>query len=86
MILTVEKNIAELVTRLEQIARRNRDVFAYKIDITPKRNGSVMYRFEATEKADGHTFTDGAGETLEQAVADAANGVDDALEQWGYKP
>lgn len=76
--------ITKLVARLEAIARKNDDRFAYCINIEPRRDG-IVYEFTALETADQHAFVSGEGPTIEAAVARANDDVADACEEWSYE-
>lgn len=63
-----------IIERLERIAKKNKDEFRYRIDVELRRDGSLRFHFDATEKADGHTFVDGIAPTADEAAANAATG------------
>lgn len=78
--------VNELVSRLEKVAKKNKDEFKYRIEVNPNvTRGGANYRFVCTEKADGHEFVTGAGETIGSAVDDADESVGESCEGWGYK-
>lgn len=79
------KEISDLVQRLEDIANKNDDVFRYRIEIDVEnlRREKFRYRFIAEETADGHTFADGSGATLDEAISSVD--LKEACEQWGYE-
>jgi hypothetical protein len=73
-----------LIEKLEKIAKKNKDEFKYNMEITLVR-GSINFHFECIETADNHTFVDGFGYTIEEALKNTENSINDALELWGYK-
>lgn len=73
-----------LINRLELVAQKNKDKFTYKINIEVNRKG-IVYLFYCQEKAEGHTFLCGSGVTIDEAVIQAHNGIEDACKWWGYE-
>jgi dsRNA-specific ribonuclease len=84
MNITSPTSVQDLINRLQAIAKKNKDEFKYSIDLLPKGK-EITYSFKAEETADGHCFTSGYGATIDEAVAAAAEYIERALEQWGYK-
>ena len=77
--------LENLVVRLEAIAKKNEDRFGYRLVIEPDRRGrKLLYRFEAEELVDGHIIVDGTGSTIEEAVTNATESIDESCERWGY--
>jgi hypothetical protein len=74
----------ELIKKLEAIAEKNNDIFRYRINIE-KRANNIIYDFEAIETADKHTFTGGAGYSIEECVEKTLKSIPDACKSWGYK-
>ena len=86
------KELEELIRRLDRIAKTNNDEFRYRIDVHALRGPGIHIQFIAIEKADGHTFVEGFGDTqtvddngLLDAVKDADSGIEDSCKEWGYK-
>lgn len=77
--------LSTFITRMEAIAKLNRDEFTYTITITPVKHGGLIYDLQVSEEAEGHLFVNGIASTLEGAVSQAMNDLDDAADQWGYK-
>jgi hypothetical protein len=77
--------IQKLIERLQRIARKNEDEFRYSIDIEPPRRGVIVFVFNVTERADGHSFIAAEADTLEKLIANAEAQIPSALEEWGYE-
>ena len=86
-VMEPKDTLERLVTRLQAIAKKNNDQFRYKIEIEPIRKGgpAFQYRFVCEETAEHHALLTGCGETLEEAVIDAANEVENACQEWDYE-
>ena len=82
--IPLTESIERLITRLEKIAKKNRDKFGYKIEINVERN-SLFYSFVAFETTDGHEFLTGHGKTIEDAIINADNDVEESCKMWDYK-
>jgi hypothetical protein len=80
--MSAEEQIEKLTKRLDEIADANGDEFSYSIEIETGRRAG--YRFKAVENADKHEFVSGHGNTLEDAVTNASEGLESACESWGY--
>jgi hypothetical protein len=79
--ITKIKEIDELTTRLNKIAKKNHDEFRYGLGL--EKNG--RFKFAAVETADCHEFVTGFGDTPEEAVADCKKWIQEACLNWGYK-
>jgi hypothetical protein len=75
-----KKAYSDFMTLMVKIAKKNDDLF--KVSMKTDLDG---HHIEVIEMADGHTFLEGNGETIEEAVADATKGIPEALESWGYE-
>lgn len=78
------KQIEELIKRLETIAKDNGDSFEYALQIEPGRSG-ILYRFVCSEQADVHTFVEGSGATILDAVRQASESIQASCGAWGYE-
>ena len=79
-----QANVVSLVARLQVIAKKNHDEFEYNIEIETK-GCKISYRFVAIETGDNHEFVSGCGDTVDDAVADAAENIEESCKDWGYK-
>lgn len=79
-----DKSIGDIIKRLQNIAKRNHDEFAYRIELEMTRGGELVYWFKCIETADRHTFVDGFGTTIEEAIIGANANITEACEHWGY--
>jgi hypothetical protein len=75
-----KKAYGDFQALMKRIAAKNEDEF--KVTMTTDLDG---HHIEVIETADRHTFLDGNGATIEEAVTDAINGIPAALESWGYE-
>lgn len=73
-----------LITRLEEIAKKNDDKFIYRIDIRTSRFGRMEYHFVAQEEADRHEFAGGSGSNLEVMAGNVLVDLPAACSCWGY--
>jgi hypothetical protein len=76
-------NLQSLVMRLQRVATKNKDRFAYRIHLVPCGN-SIRYRFICEETADNHTFLEGDGNNIDEAVENAEADIQNACASWGY--
>lgn len=81
----MEKLIFDLLVRLEKIALKNDDHFDYCLRFRPSlRDSKVSVEFCAVERADGHDFVSGSGNSIEDAVKNAVLDIPGQLKSWGY--
>lgn len=73
-----------LVRRLDRIAKKNNDRFRYEIEINPTRSG-ITYIFNCVETADGHTLICGTGVTIDEAVKQAWDSIEESCQEWDYE-
>lgn len=79
-------NIEQLVWKLEAIAKLNDDEFRYRIDLNLSRGRTKLgFGFVCEEAAEGHTFLESHGLTIEAAILDAVASIKSAVEDWGYE-
>lgn len=78
----MKESIEALVKRLNAIAKRNHDSFKYRIEL---RGWPIKYHFIAEETADNHEFVNGYGSTIDDAVIDADNQIENACREWCYE-
>lgn len=84
--MAVEAKIVTLIDRLFCIAKKNKDVFNYRIEMELIRNSPfIRYHFICEESSEGHVFVSGVGDTIEEAVDDAEQSIGDCLKLWKYK-
>lgn len=76
-------SIKEAISALELVAEKNSEEFNYRLTVEPMHNG-LLYIFECTERADGHTFIDGRGRSIEEAIDRAMSDLDEVSKSWGY--
>ncbi len=82
----MEITLEILIARLEQIATKNKDTFAYRIDILNARDTkNLKYQFTAIETADGHEILSWTGNTIDEAVFNAWMHLEEYLKDFGYK-
>jgi hypothetical protein len=79
-----EKSILVLIKRLENIAKRNRDEFRYRMEFEINKRGELEYWFTAVETADDHTFVEGVGSSIVETISNAMGNITDACSNWNY--
>lgn len=77
--------IETLVAKLQAIAKKNGDEFSFTVEVSNSKNTGFRYYFKCLETADGHTFTCGAGSTIEEACAEADSEIAEACRAWDYE-
>lgn len=83
----INQQIEKIVRQLSAIAANNDDEFTFRIEIESVRNIQfpIRFNFVCEETAEGHTFVNGNGATIEAAVESARADLDEACKLWGYK-
>lgn len=80
--------LADFIEQLEAVARLNEDEFSYNILLVPSRGHRKFFMeiaFIVKEEADGHEILSGTGATIDEAVANAQDGWQKCLRNFGYK-
>jgi hypothetical protein len=75
-----KKAFADFKAHCAKLAEKNED--EWKVTMTTDEDG---HHIEIIETADRHTFTDGHGSTVQEAIDDAMKNIPEALESWGYE-
>jgi len=72
--------LKQFKNRMDALAKKNKDEWGVRVNITDKG-----YHVEVFETAENHTFTEGYGPSLPEAIEEAEADIPEQLAQWGYK-
>ena len=80
-----ELALDQLYAHAARIARENNDVFVVRVTTSPQRGDVLTYEVSVVEEQEGHCFSSGVGPTIVEAANQAAAGLDEACNDWGYQ-
>lgn len=80
----MEAKFQLLIAMLEEVAKANKDEFLYSMEFNPGC-ASAWFHFIARERADRHIIVEGSGMTIEEALQEAEDNIEEACESWDYK-
>lgn len=81
---TQEEKLKELIVRLQSIAEKNEDEFSFNMEIVNDRTG-FHFTFSCNETAEGHSFLEGRGRSIDSMIADAEREIPEAISLWNYE-
>jgi len=79
-----EKQLAELVEKLQVVAKEIEGDFRYRLEVTPPPL-SPRYVFVVRETHEGRAFLTATGQTITEAIAEAQAQIPTSCKSWSYK-
>jgi hypothetical protein len=79
-----EKQLAQLVEKLQGVAKEIEGDFRYRLEVTPPPL-SPRYVFVVREAHEGKAFLTATGETITEAIAQAQAQIPTSCKAWSYK-
>lgn len=81
----MHKDLKVLITKLEEVAKKNKEKFRYQINMEIDQRGRLGMIFKCHEVAYNKMIVSGIGETFEQIYHDVVGYLPMALKNHGYK-
>jgi hypothetical protein len=80
----MKEQLIKLTDRLNKIAKKNKDSFMHELVFLSSKTYGFVWCFACKEDCEDHCFVSGHGKSPEEAMQEAENSIEAALEMWGY--